>query len=285
MSAKPKVYLYLVHQETGQRYPVGEEVVIGRNAGDICFPNDIKMSGQHCRIVKTAHGPGLHDLESANGTWLDGVKLNPKKMYTLKPGATLTVANQIFKTLAPSIAKKVKPKRRKAKKQKGPDLVNWCVGVLAVCMLAFVAYTYINPAPQKTGEFTGQIQTPFEMVEKEMKAALNEYADLGRDHTAKRISDKDLSDGIRNNLIPKLTAAQAKLSILKPQNEFEKRKIAANDKLLTALLKQVGVIALFAVTQDQKLTPEMARLGSLAEQANRDLEKVEASRAPARYDY
>jgi pSer/pThr/pTyr-binding forkhead associated (FHA) protein len=286
MSAKPKIYLYLVHEETGQKYPVSDEVVIGRNAGEICFPDDVKMSSQHCRIVKTPQGLGIHDMASSNGTYLDGVKLQKDKMYSLKAGSKLTVADQSFKTLEASTVKKVKPRKRRGKKRRQEsDFTGWLASAFLLAAIGFVGYSFVFPADKPAVEFTGKITTPFEMVEKDVKAAMNEYAELGRNHTAKKISDKDLSEGIRTKLIPKLEAAQAKMTVIKPTSEYERRKLAANKVLLTALLKQVDVIALSAATHDKKLAPEIARLSAIAEEANRELEKVEASREPARYDY
>jgi pSer/pThr/pTyr-binding forkhead associated (FHA) protein len=286
MSAKPKIYLYLVHEETGQKYPVSDEVVIGRNAGEICFPDDAKMSSQHCRIITTPQGLGIHDMASANGTYLDGVKLQKEKMYALKPGSKLTVADQSFKTLEPSTVKKVKPRKRRSKKRRQEsDFTGWLASVFLLAAIGFVGYSFVFPADKSSVEFTGKITTPFEMVEKDVKAAMNEYAELGRNHAAKKISDKDLSDGIRTKLIPKLEAAQAKMTVIKPTSEYERRKLAANKTLLSALLKQVDVIALSAATHDEKLAPEIARLSAIAEEANHELEKVEASREPARYDY
>src|SRR4051812_13324492 len=92
MGAAPRVKFYLVHSETGQRYPVGsDDVVIGRTSGDLLFPEDTKLSNQHCRIVMTASGLGVHDLGSANGTTVDGQRLAPDKIYTFKTGSQLTI--------------------------------------------------------------------------------------------------------------------------------------------------------------------------------------------------
>lgn len=285
MSAKPKIFLYLVHEETGQKYPVSDEVVIGRNAGEICFPDDGKMSSQHCRIVKTPQGLGIHDLNSANGTILDGIRLQNEKMYALKPGSKLVVANQSFKTIEASSAKKMRPQSRRRRKKQEPDYTGYIAAVFLLAAIAFVAYSFIYPSGKSVADFNGKITTPFEMVEREVKAAMNEYAELGRDNAAKKIADKDLSEGIRKKLIPKLESAQAKMSVIKPASEYERRKLAANKQLLTALLNQAEVIALSAATNDDKLAPEISRLGAIAEQAKRNLEKVEADRAPARYDY
>lgn len=262
-------------------------MVIGRNAGEICFPDDVKMSSQHCRIVKTPQGLGIHDLNSGNGTILDGVRLQNEKMYALKAGSRLVVANQTFKTIEASSAKKVRPRKnnRRRKRRQEKDFTGWIAAAFLLAAGVFVAYSFFYPTGNQIAEFTGKITTPFEMVEKEVKAAMNEYADLGRDHVAKKITDKDLSEGIRKKLIPKLESAQAKMTVIKPTSEYERRKLAANKQLLTALLKQAEVIALSAATKDEKLAPEIARLGAIAEQAKRNLEKVEADRAPARYDY
>src|SRR5262245_36411529 len=109
MSVKPQGNLYLVHQETSQRYPVKGDIVIGRTSGDIVFPDDKRLSSQHCRVMQTPQGWAIHDLKSASGTFLDGAQLEAGKVYALKPGSVVTVGAQTFQLIEASIVRKSKP--------------------------------------------------------------------------------------------------------------------------------------------------------------------------------
>lgn len=49
---------------------VGEEVILGREEGDVTFPSDTFVSGDHCRFVREGHAVYLEDLGSSNGTYI-----------------------------------------------------------------------------------------------------------------------------------------------------------------------------------------------------------------------
>ncbi|MBK6916505.1 MAG: FHA domain-containing protein [Deltaproteobacteria bacterium] len=52
-------------------FPIaGEGIGIGRESGDITFPQDGYVSGRHCRIVGDDQGIYLEDLGSSNGTYM-----------------------------------------------------------------------------------------------------------------------------------------------------------------------------------------------------------------------
>ncbi|MEX1365115.1 MAG: FHA domain-containing protein [Nannocystaceae bacterium] len=54
-----------------QAYPIeGEGITVGREQGDITFPDDGYVSGSHCRIVGDDTGVYLEDLGSSNGTYM-----------------------------------------------------------------------------------------------------------------------------------------------------------------------------------------------------------------------
>jgi hypothetical protein len=70
----------------------GDEVVVGRNAGDIKFPHDGYMSGRHARIVRQGDQFLLIDENSRNGTFkkIDG-------QVTLKSGDVILIGKQLFR--------------------------------------------------------------------------------------------------------------------------------------------------------------------------------------------
>jgi pSer/pThr/pTyr-binding forkhead associated (FHA) protein len=47
-----------------------DEIAIGRDRGDILFPQDAFVSGSHARLKRTSDGCVLEDLGSSNGTYL-----------------------------------------------------------------------------------------------------------------------------------------------------------------------------------------------------------------------
>lgn len=284
MSVRPKINHYLVHDETGQRYPVGEEVVIGRSAGDIVFNDDAKLSSQHCRILQTPQGLGIHDLGSSNGTFVDGIRLNAQKVYMFKSGSLLTAGNQAFKLQDANVSRK-RPRRKKGSKKKpGWDFMSVFAAVAFIAAALFFVHAFLGMKKAET-EAKVEILSPFNLVEKEMKAAFNDYKELGRAQAAGEISDKGVAASIRKFLIPRLSAVHEKLGVIKPSGEYEKRKLALDKKLVMALIEQVGAMASYAETKAPNYAKEVERLTAVAANISEEAQKLDASRKPANYDY
>jgi pSer/pThr/pTyr-binding forkhead associated (FHA) protein len=77
----------------GEVYKVDtDEIVIGRNNGDIRFPHDGYMSGRHARIVRRGEKFVLVDENSRNGTFkrIDGE-------VELKTGDIILIGKQLFR--------------------------------------------------------------------------------------------------------------------------------------------------------------------------------------------
>lgn len=282
---RPKISHYLVHEETGQRYPVLEEVVIGRSSGDIIFGNDAKLSSQHCRIMRTPQGLGVHDMGSSNGTYVDGIRLHTEKVYVFKSGSLLTAGNQAFKLQDANVSRR-KPVRRKKrpKKKQNWDSLSILAGIGFIAAALFFTHIFLG-SKRAVVEVKVDMLSPFQLVDKEMKAAFADYKELGRAHAAGELSDKGKALSIRKFLIPRLTAVHEKLGVIKPSGEFETRKLAIDKKLVKALLEQVTAMALFAETKNPKYSKEIERLSALAAAANEDAQKLESSRKPTNYDY
>jgi pSer/pThr/pTyr-binding forkhead associated (FHA) protein len=71
----PQPVAYLIVQPpfgSPQRFPVADEMRIGRRAGNDLQLNHSRISRQHAIIIRTAKGYVLHDLGSHNGTYLNG---------------------------------------------------------------------------------------------------------------------------------------------------------------------------------------------------------------------
>lgn len=69
-----------------------EGVTIGRELGDITFPDDGYVSGTHCRIVGDDSGVFIEDLGSSNGTYM---RVRPGQI--ILPGRLILVGQQLFR--------------------------------------------------------------------------------------------------------------------------------------------------------------------------------------------
>jgi pSer/pThr/pTyr-binding forkhead associated (FHA) protein len=77
----------------GSAYPLfGDAVTIGRERGDINFPDDGYVSGLHARISYRDGTPYLADLGSSNGTF---VRLRGERM--VQDGAFILFGQQLFR--------------------------------------------------------------------------------------------------------------------------------------------------------------------------------------------
>jgi hypothetical protein len=114
-----------------------------------------------------------------------------------------------------------------------------------------------------------------------MNDAYVEYGEIGKAHTQKRLSDKGLAQAIRKTVVPRLLAARGKLDQIRPQSEYERRKIEVNKRLFGALIAQVSAMANFADTRQPRFAQELAQHAAQAEAASQELLKLESMRKPA----
>ena len=267
-----------MHSETGQRYPISlEKVVIGRSSGDIVFPRDPRISSQHCRLYFNAGRIVVEDLDSANGTFLNGEKLNAGQIYTVEGGAILKVGEQEFKAQLPSRARNVRRRRKK----RGFDLQIFLAMAMLIGAGFFLrGFFAASQRPIASSLPPSPLESPFEMVQKEIRQDFTDYTQLGLDRQSDRVSEKEMSRIIRTKLSPAFSAAQAKLAILKPGSELERRKIEANKKLLGALIIQVDNMALFAETKNPKYNAIVEQISHELDTLNADVQKLN-QRIPA----
>ncbi|REJ92925.1 MAG: FHA domain-containing protein [Planctomycetota bacterium] len=93
----------------GKRIKVsGPEVLIGRDekAGIRIGSDDV--SRQHCLLTPTDEGVAVRDLDSRNGTFVDGVPIPHTEDALLTPGSTLSVGPMTFQLATTETAR---PKR------------------------------------------------------------------------------------------------------------------------------------------------------------------------------
>lgn len=283
MGVSPRVKFYLVHQETGQRYPVGsDEVVIGRSSGDLVFPDDPRLSSQHCRIVMTTGGLGIHDMGSANGTYVDGKQLEAKQVYSFKVGSSLTVGQQTFKLQEAGYAKKLRSrtKKRRLKKDEGGNAFLYLVALAALGGLGYMFSDYKLLKPQ-AAEAPPVVISPYEMADRETRAAFDLYKKLGAEREAGKLSEKQLAIQIRAVLIPTLQRVQLKLSVVRGQTEYENRKLELNRKMVAALIGQVTAMADLASGKDEKAAGRLQKFSEELQALSVQMQQFK--RQPAQY--
>ncbi len=91
--------LDLEHSDSVPQLPSGSIVVpvdcnrennwtarVGRATGSAIQLDSKSISRYHAQFIKTARGFSLVDLNSLNGTYVDGIKLIPELHYAIQPG-------------------------------------------------------------------------------------------------------------------------------------------------------------------------------------------------------
>lgn len=74
-------------------FPIKDEgVSIGREGGDITFPDDGYVSGTHCRVIGDDEGVFLEDLGSSNGTYM-----RVRRGEAVTTGSLILIGQQLFR--------------------------------------------------------------------------------------------------------------------------------------------------------------------------------------------
>jgi pSer/pThr/pTyr-binding forkhead associated (FHA) protein len=88
-----RIALVIGREETGNAFPIPESGVhMGRERGDILFPEDGYVSGLHCRLTWDGQRLFLTDLGSSNGTFL---RLTSET--EVRSGDVLLMGQQLFR--------------------------------------------------------------------------------------------------------------------------------------------------------------------------------------------
>lgn len=93
----------IVFPVTGRSGPGQEEILLGRDPScDVVLP-DLSISERHCVIARGAQGFKVSDLESTNGTLLNGLTLPPPASRQLCDDDLLTVGRCTFLFYTPRV--------------------------------------------------------------------------------------------------------------------------------------------------------------------------------------
>jgi pSer/pThr/pTyr-binding forkhead associated (FHA) protein len=87
--------------ENGKAFPVGDgPVILGRNSSTLNLKNDIDLSNldtkkivsrRHAMIQRKDNDFILHDLDSRNGTFVNGERLSSAQPHTLASGDVIVL--------------------------------------------------------------------------------------------------------------------------------------------------------------------------------------------------
>jgi pSer/pThr/pTyr-binding forkhead associated (FHA) protein len=92
-----RLALIIGRDQDGSAFPLfGDAVLLGRERGDILFPEDGYVSGQHARVSLRNDGYWLADLNSSNGTF---VRVRGER--AVPSGASILLGQQLFRVVYP----------------------------------------------------------------------------------------------------------------------------------------------------------------------------------------
>jgi pSer/pThr/pTyr-binding forkhead associated (FHA) protein len=88
-----RLALIVGKDQDGSAFPLfGDAVILGRERGDILFPEDGYVSGQHARVALRDGRYWLADLNSSNGTFL-----RVRGERAVKSGSSILMGQQLFR--------------------------------------------------------------------------------------------------------------------------------------------------------------------------------------------
>ncbi|HWE27208.1 MAG TPA: FHA domain-containing protein [Polyangia bacterium] len=88
-----RLALIVGRDQDGSAFPLfGDSVTLGRERGDILFPEDGYVSGQHARVSLRDGRFFLEDLNSSNGTF---IRVRGERV--VKPGSAILIGQQLFR--------------------------------------------------------------------------------------------------------------------------------------------------------------------------------------------
>ena len=90
----------LIHIESGSKLPINDShgVIIGRSSAQSEFtvPNS-KVSRKHARVYKQGNRYMVHDYDSANGTYIDGLRVRSDLDREIPVGSMLILGDEEFR--------------------------------------------------------------------------------------------------------------------------------------------------------------------------------------------
>src|ERR1700722_16445238 len=92
-------YIEIQNEQGPQQVPLGQQpLTIGRHSTNVLVVNDGQASRFHCVIEKCSEGFRVRDLDSRNGTKLNGTMV---KTALILDGDLITIGNLAMKMVVP----------------------------------------------------------------------------------------------------------------------------------------------------------------------------------------
>lgn len=94
-----KPYAVLTRKNSGQSIQIQVQTfIIGKERRKVtyCVDNNTMISRTHAQIIKNGSGAAIVDLNSKNGTFVNGIKCAPNETVVLKDGDTIQLADEEF---------------------------------------------------------------------------------------------------------------------------------------------------------------------------------------------
>ena len=96
IGAKKYKTWYLIDINKRSCVDITKSLVIGREGGDVNFPNDKKVSRLHFAIELRKNNVFIKDLGSTNGTRVNGQIIKPQEEIKLSPSDEIKFGSQLF---------------------------------------------------------------------------------------------------------------------------------------------------------------------------------------------
>ena len=280
MGKRQRVRFYFVHNETGQRYPVGnDDLVIGKTSGELLLRDDEAIAPQHCRIFNKDEVLFIHDLGSPTGTFVDGQRLEKNQSLPLKGGSRIKVGSQELFLQESSRAKRISRKHQNAPDRLAQFMLTATVSILVI-FLSQQVLKIRSGIKKSEGVGAQVVPSPYELVQKDLRLAFDQYKQIGQDQQAGKTNAQQTSAALRNNLLPSLQKVQVKLNVVQGVSEFEKRKIELDRKIVTSLIGQVNSMIELQATKNPEAEKRVQQYGIELETLNAQAQAFK-NRVPA----
>ena len=101
-----KINIYFKQNQAGGFNEEIDLIKIGRGSDNNVVLQDSKSSRNHLVIVKQENIYKVQDLNSTNGTYINGSKINPNVFYNLNPSDTIGIGDTVLRIVETEIKKK-----------------------------------------------------------------------------------------------------------------------------------------------------------------------------------
>lgn len=274
------VALILVHQKTGQRYPLRDDFTIGRTDGHLVFDHDPKLSGKHCLIRLTETGYAIYDLKTRTGVFVNGIRIPEGKACILHMGDELTIGDQTFAVVQnPRFAKQTSAHFEK-ESYFSPRTMALLVTLLAVSgilLLALPKYMRL-PSTSAVSPPANSTTNAINNLDAEMREAISRY-DYFNQYMRKGNSSSDYEQNlnyVRDELIPRFTSLHNQLQTTPaPKDAAKAKRMDLDRRRAGAILGKLTALSQFLETRDHRFSNEVSEYERQLNLLNEEIHRVE----------